>query len=244
MTTNIQPLKPYVQFVNNNKTLTTEAYNFLYNMYLRVGGSLSSLDAALLQGATWSAPAAIGSVTPNQGKFTTLEALSVIATQSLSVTAASANVNFSPTAGGVVTIKSAALGAMDNVAIGAITPAAFTGTNVTVNNTLVCSGANAAVILTPTGVGVLTIAPVLTTGAMDNVVIGASTPRAITGSTITSTGRFACNGKTPPAPTVSGGALNAYAAGANGLSAAADMQALVVQVQNIRQALINHGLMT
>jgi hypothetical protein len=55
---------------------------------------------------------------------------------------------------------------------------------------------------------------------------------------------FGCNAKTPQSSYASGGALNAYAAGANGLSAATDVQALVNLVIAIRQALVNNGIMS
>lgn len=70
----VQPLRPFMEFVLDNRQLTKEAYDFLYAMFLRVGGSLSNLNAAFLQNATWQEPNAIGVTTPNQGKFTTLEA--------------------------------------------------------------------------------------------------------------------------------------------------------------------------
>ena len=46
------------------------------------------------------------------------------------------------------------------------------------------------------------------------------------------------------APVVSGGELNAYAAGANGLSLAADVSALITLVQTIRTALVANGIMS
>lgn len=72
MTVLIQPLRPYNPFVDSTGKLTRDGYNFLYNLYLRVGGSLSSLNAATLLDATWSEPNAIGNVTPNTGAFTSL----------------------------------------------------------------------------------------------------------------------------------------------------------------------------
>ena len=57
-------------------------------------------------------------------------------------------------------------------------------------------------------------------------------------------GAFGCNGATARAALASGGALSIYAAGANGLSAAADMAALVALVANVRLALVNNGIMS
>ena len=58
--------------------------------------------------------------------------------------------------------------------------------NVTVNGGLVVDPANKNINMSPTGTGSVTIAP-STTGAMDNMVIGATTPKAITGTTVTAT---------------------------------------------------------
>jgi hypothetical protein len=58
--------------------------------------------------------------------------------------------------------------------------------NVTINGGLLASPANKNVTLSPTGTGTVTVNPAIA-GAMDNVVIGATTPKAITGTTITAT---------------------------------------------------------
>ena len=58
--------------------------------------------------------------------------------------------------------------------------------NVTINGGLLANAANKNVSLAPTGTGTVTINPA-TAGTMDNVVIGATTPKAITGTTVTAT---------------------------------------------------------
>ena len=58
--------------------------------------------------------------------------------------------------------------------------------NVTVNGGLIASPANKNITLSPSGTGTVTVNPA-TTGAIDNVVIGATTPKAITGTTVTAT---------------------------------------------------------
>ncbi len=68
----VQPINPYNIFVDENRKLTRDAYDFLFNMFKRVGGSLSGLNAGTLEGATWESPGTIGSVVPNTGVFTTL----------------------------------------------------------------------------------------------------------------------------------------------------------------------------
>ena len=58
--------------------------------------------------------------------------------------------------------------------------------NVTINGGLLANASNKNVSLAPTGTGTVTVNPA-TAGAMDNMVIGATTPKAITGTTITAT---------------------------------------------------------
>ena len=58
--------------------------------------------------------------------------------------------------------------------------------NVTVNGGLIVDPANKNINMSPTGTGSVTINPA-TVGAMDNMVIGATTPKAITGTTVTAT---------------------------------------------------------
>jgi hypothetical protein len=58
--------------------------------------------------------------------------------------------------------------------------------NVTINGGLLANPANKNVSLAPTGTGTATINPA-TAGTMDNMVIGATTPKAITGTTVTAT---------------------------------------------------------
>jgi hypothetical protein len=58
--------------------------------------------------------------------------------------------------------------------------------NVTINGGLLANPANKNVSIAPTGTGTATINPA-TAGTIDNMVIGATTPKAITGTTITAT---------------------------------------------------------
>lgn len=74
MKLNIQPLRPNMLFTDKDGQLTKEAYDFLFAIFFRVGGSLSSLDAATMLGGSWSAPNPIGNVTPSTGAFTSLVA--------------------------------------------------------------------------------------------------------------------------------------------------------------------------
>ncbi len=105
------------------------------------------------------------------GAFTTLSASS-----SVNLSPANANVSLSPTGTGFVTINPATLGSIDKVAIGGTTPAAASVTTLTASAAVTLSPANSAVILSPTGTGIVTVNPA-TTGAMDNINIGAITPK-------------------------------------------------------------------
>jgi len=58
--------------------------------------------------------------------------------------------------------------------------------NVTFNGGISARPANKNIVLSPSGTGVVTINPA-TAGSMNNVVIGATTPAAITGTTVTAT---------------------------------------------------------
>ncbi|MES2352075.1 MAG: hypothetical protein V4641_31285 [Pseudomonadota bacterium] len=64
------------------------------------------------------------------------------------------------------------------------------------------------------------------------------------GTGVSITAAFSCNGKTPQTAVASGGALAAYAAGANGLSTGAEMSALHAMVVNIRATLVANGIMS
>ncbi len=61
---------------------------------------------------------------------------------------------------------------------------------------------------------------------------------------LTVTGAFGCNTKAAQTAYASGGALNAYGAGANGLDTGANMSALHALVVSIRAALVANGVMS
>lgn len=67
----VPPLRPSMLFTDKNGNLAKDAYDFLFAVFQRIGGSLSNLDAASLLDANWSNPNPIGDVTPSSGKFTT-----------------------------------------------------------------------------------------------------------------------------------------------------------------------------
>lgn len=64
------------------------------------------------------------------------------------------------------------------------------------------------------------------------------------GTTLTVTGAFGCNAATAQTAFASGGALNAYGAGANGFDSGANASALHALVVAIRAALVANGIMS
>lgn len=70
------------------------------------------------------------------------------------------------------------------------------------------------------------------------------TGAATFGGTLTVSGAFGCNTKAAQTAYASGGALNAYGAGANGLDSGANMSALHALVVNMRAALVANGIMS
>ena len=112
----------------------------------------------------------IGATTPQSGTFNGLTALS-----SVNFSPASANVTISPTGSGTVIVNPTVTGNINNVAIGATTPAAATFTTLTATGNVAFNGNNAVVNFSPTGNGTVTINP-NTTGSINNVAVGNGTP--------------------------------------------------------------------
>jgi len=187
-------------------------------------------------------PGPIGSGAPSTGAFTTISATgqitSTLATGtapfSIASTTVVPNLNVSQLLGGTWAVPGT---------IGSTTPNTGAFTTLTASQAVTLSPANANVVLSPTGTGVVTINPA-TAGAMNNVAIGATTPLTGKFTTIQSTGGAGFNGATPQTPVASGGALAAYVAGANGLDTGAHMQALHALVVSIRTALVANGIMS
>ncbi|HEX3674043.1 MAG TPA: DUF2793 domain-containing protein, partial [Rhizomicrobium sp.] len=125
----------------------------------------AAVTSADINGGTVDATA-IGATTPSSGAFTTLTA-----SGAATLSPASANVTLSPTGAGTVTIAPATAGAINNVAVGAVTPSSGAFTTLGASAAVTLSPANAAVTLSPTGAGTVTIAPA-TVGAINNVAIG------------------------------------------------------------------------
>jgi hypothetical protein len=81
-------------------------------------------------------------------------------------------------------------------------------------------------------------------GVADWFTVAKTTGAATFAGTLAVTGGFGCNTKAAQAAYASGGALNAYGAGANGLDSGANMSALHAMVVSIRAALVADGIMS
>lgn len=136
--TNIQPLRPFIEFVLENRQLTKEAYDFLYSIFIRVGGSLSNLDAASLLGSTWNSPGTIGATIPNTGKFTTLQTTGNITIGGDTVIntigrglqikqGANARTGRATLVAGTVTVANTSVGANTNIYVFCLTPGGTPG---------------------------------------------------------------------------------------------------------------------
>ena len=112
------------------------------------------------------------------GAFTTLTASSTV-----TLSPASHNVVLSPTGTGVVTVNPATAGTINNVSLGATTPAPVTATALGATGAVTLSPANANVVASPTGTGVVTLNPA-TLGTVANMTVGGTTPAAVTTSAL------------------------------------------------------------
>ena len=112
----------------------------------------------------------IGATTPQAGTFNGLTALSTV-----NFSPSNASVTISPTGSGTVIVNPTITGNINNVAIGATTPAPATFTTLTATGNVTFSGNNAVVNFSPTGNGTVTINP-NTTGNINNVAVGNGMP--------------------------------------------------------------------
>ncbi len=128
--------------------------------------SAVSLTGGAIDGIT------IGGVTPAAGTFTALSSTSGALNGSIGGT--------TPAAGTFTAI----VGPHDGT-VGSSTPAAGSFTTLGASNTVTLSPANASVVLSPSGTGVVTVAP-STAGTLNNVSIGVTTPLAGAFTTLSS----------------------------------------------------------
>jgi len=105
---------------------------------------------------------------------------SLVVDNNLTASGSGATITFSPTGAGTVVVNPATQGTIDNVKIGATTPANGTFTNLVVSGSTTPAGYNA----TFSGLGFVNVSPTGTTvinptatGNMDNMYIGNTTPR-------------------------------------------------------------------
>jgi hypothetical protein len=87
----------------------------------------------------------------------------------------------------------------------------------------------------------------VTGGSVDGTVIGGSTPANVTAATLQSTGSFGANNATPQTPAASGGAVAATGATnvvPYGFTTAAQANAIITLLNNIRASLVANGIMS
>lgn len=174
----------------------------LVDLIVAVGAS-NEFDGATITNSDIDS-SVIGADTPAAASFTTVSASStatlaavnasgtltangiLTAANSVTLSPASHNVVLSPTGTGVVTVNPATAGTMDNVALGVSTPLAVHATTLGATGAVTLSPANAAVVLSPTGSGVVTIAPA-TLGTLDRMTVGGTVAAAGTFTTLIGT---------------------------------------------------------
>ena len=114
----------------------------------------------------------VGAVSPSSGTFNALTALSTV-----SFSPNNASITISPTGTGTVTVNPTVTGNINNVVVGATTPAAGTFTILSSTGNVSFNGNNANISISPTGTGIVTINPAQT-GSINNVTLGLGAPLA------------------------------------------------------------------
>lgn len=122
-----------MMFTDESGQLTKDAYDFLFAVFQRIGGSLDSLNAATLENYTWEQPGRIGFSVPSSGNFTTLGA-----TQNVSFSATGQTVQLSPS--GQVNINPGSVSYLDNINIGSNTQQPGRFTTLQANTGFACNG--------------------------------------------------------------------------------------------------------
>jgi hypothetical protein len=114
----------------------------------------------------------IGATAPAAGTFNGLTALSTV-----SFSPSNASITISPTGTGTLTVNPTVTGNINNVIMGAVTPAPATFTILSSTGNVSFNGNNANINISPTGTGVVTINPTVT-GSINNVTLGLGVPVA------------------------------------------------------------------
>jgi hypothetical protein len=96
----------------------------------------------------------------------------------LTASGTNAQITFSPTGTGSVTINPATVGAINNVNVGASTRGTGAFTTLNANSTVGLSPSNAAVTISPTGTGATVTVNPAVAGTIDNMAIGGTTRAA------------------------------------------------------------------
>ena len=114
----------------------------------------------------------IGATAPSSGTFNGLTALSTV-----NFSPANANIVISPTGTGTLTVNPTVTGNINNVIIGATTPAPATFTILSATGNVAFNGNNANTTISPTGTGTVVINPAQT-GSINNMSLGLGVPLA------------------------------------------------------------------
>ena len=162
--------------------LITDEPAFYQNTNTSASPTWTALTSATGAGTyTGTFDGKVGNSTPAAGKFTTLSA-----SDTVTLSPTGKNVVMSPSGAGVVTVAPNTAGTMDNMAIGGTTPLAGKFTTLDATSTVTLSPANKNVVASPSGTGVVTIAP-NTSGSMNNMAVGDVTPLTGVFTTLVST---------------------------------------------------------
>lgn len=156
-------------------TLTFATSGTIPNLSVNTGFTVSPSTPGTLDNVV------IGATTPRAGTFSTLTI-----TGDVVFAGTNSNITIAPTGNGILTIGPAQPGTINNMAIGGTTPSTGAFTALVASGAVSVTGSNASVNLSPTGTGTVTINPG-TTGSINNMSIGATTPSTAVFTTVTMT---------------------------------------------------------
>jgi hypothetical protein len=177
--------QPTIGLNSTNNTLTIQpaggisvTTNAVTNtVTLNTSGSIADLTVTTSLSANPTVTGAInnvviGATAPAAGTFNGLTALSTV-----NFSPNNANIIISPTGTGTLTVNPAVTGNINNVTIGATTPAPATFTILSATGSVTFNGNNANTTISPTGTGTVILNPAVT-GSINNMSLGLSAPLA------------------------------------------------------------------
>lgn len=160
------------------------------------GATLTTFKATAQQttNAALLAPGPIGTGTPAAANFTTIGATtqgtgsftSLTATGAITHNTTTNNQSYTTSGAGTITITSGTAGSINNFNIGATTAGTGKFTTLTATGAITANTTTNNQSYTTTGAGTITISSG-TAGSIDNMVIGGTTPLAVTGTNVVAT---------------------------------------------------------